>query len=117
MTDEMLFKGTALISNNAYMNNMPFDRVKQTEITAEELFKEQGYDKIHLETTDYGEYFILFNAPGDPAREYYKNKRQENITLNINRILPDLIQAWKENDMALPKENEIPIQHMGMFYR
>jgi len=136
MTDEMLFKGTALISNrymgtqesitftglpNAYMNNMPFDRGKQTEITAEELFKEQGYDKIHLETTDYGEYFILFNAPGDPAREYYKNKRQENITLNINRILPDLIKAWKEsgnpNERGQIASDISAYKTMGLYHR
>ena len=114
MTDELLFKATALMSNqymgvqesikftgspNAYMNNMPFDRAEQREVLVEEIFKPKGYEKIYLETTDYGEYYVTFNAPGDPAHEYLENKKREPIIININRILPDLIKAWKENPL------------------
>ena len=109
MTDDLLRKATAKYATSAdpvhggynqyYINNMPFDRGEQREVLVEEIFKAQGYDKIYLETTDYGEYYVTFNAPGDPAHEYLENKKREPIIININRILPNLIKAWKENPM------------------
>jgi len=109
MTDELLRKATAKYAtsfdpvhggyNQYYINNMPFDRAEQREVLVEEIFKAKGYDKIYLETTDYGEYYVTFNAPGDPAHEYLENKKREPIIININRILPDLIKAWKENPL------------------
>ena len=35
---------------------------------------EKIHEKIYLETNEYGEYFITFGDPGDPAHEYYKTK-------------------------------------------
>jgi hypothetical protein len=109
LTDELLYDATATISADAsgrsgdvFVNGMPSEFGADGKfvdyIDANELFKSfGGYDKIYLETNEYGEYFITFGDPGDPAHEYYKTKDRKKVTLNINRILPALIQAHKTN--------------------
>ena len=103
LTDELLFDATATISADAsgrsedvFLNGMPSDFDADGKfvdyIDAKELF--DNYEKIYLETNEYGEYFITFGDPGDPAHEYYKTKDGKKVTLNINRILPALIKSY-----------------------
>ena len=103
LTDELLFDATATISADAsgrsedvFLNGMPSDFDADGKfvdyIDAKELFA--GHEKIYLETNEYGEYFITFGDPGDPAHEYYKTKDGKKVTLNINRILPALIKSY-----------------------
>ena len=101
LTDTMLQAATANNTDMPFLrsyNNMPWDFHTNKEITAADLIT-GDYDSIFLETTDYGEYYITRGSPGTPGAEYYKNKKQENITLNINRILPQLLAAHQN----LPK--------------
>ena len=109
LTDELFFQATAAIgektddlgrSRPVLINKLPvrFNSKGEVvgEIKADELFKPfGGYDKIFLETNEYGQYFISFGNPGDPAHEYYKTKDLTKAVLDINRILPDLLEAWK----------------------
>ncbi|QDP53080.1 MAG: hypothetical protein Unbinned2350contig1001_5 [Prokaryotic dsDNA virus sp.] len=103
LTDELLYDATATISADAsgrsedvFLNGMPSEFNLKGEfvdyIDAKELFA--GHEKIYLETNEYGEYFITFGDPGDPAHEYYKTKDGKKVTLNINRILPALIKSY-----------------------
>ena len=103
LTDELLFDATATISADAsgrsedvFLNGMPSEFNLKGEfvdyLDAKELFA--GHEKIYLETNEYGEYFITFGDPGDPAHEYYKTKDGKKVTLNINRILPALIKSY-----------------------
>ena len=103
LTDELLYDATATLSVDAsgrsedvFLNGMPSDFDADGKfvdyIDAKELFA--GHEKIYLETNEYGEYFIIFGDPGDPAHEYYKTKDGKKVTLNINRILPALIKSY-----------------------
>jgi len=103
LTDELLFEATANVSTDAtdrtapvYIENLPYDFAGKKNISVEDLFKQDGYENIFLETADYGEYYITFKNPGDPAHEPYRNEKQEKIILNINRIYPKLLKAAKE---------------------
>jgi hypothetical protein len=78
------------------VKNLPYDFANKKDITVDQLFKEDGFENIFLETADYGEYYITFKNPGDPSHEYYQNEKRENIILNINRILPQLLKAAQE---------------------
>ena len=123
LTDTMLQTATASNTENPFLssyNNMPQDFHTNKEITAADLFTvDGGYDSIFLETTDYGEYFITRGSPGSAGAEYYKNKKQENITLNINRILPSLLAAHKELNLPIPdlNINGVDVSNYGMFYK
>tara|TARA_X000001382_G_scaffold30513_1_gene19550 strand:+ start:2489 stop:5029 length:2541 start_codon:yes stop_codon:yes gene_type:complete len=107
LTDDMLFTATATVGDHpihekAHYNNMPYDFHTNKEITAADLFTvEGGYESIYLETADYGEYYITRGNPGSPGVETYMNKKQEKVTLNINRILPLLLAAHKENPQII----------------
>ena len=120
LTDELLYDATATISVDAsgrsedvFLNGMPSEFNLKGEfvdyIDAKELFA--GHEKIYLETNEYGEYFITFGDPGDPAHEYYKTKDGKKVTLNINRILSALIKSYKANpsDTIDPRKNELNI--------
>ena len=120
LTDELLYDATATISADAsgrsedvFLNGMPSEFNLKGEfvdyIDAKELFA--GHEKIYLETNEYGEYFITFGDPGDPAHEYYKTKDGKKVTLNINRILSALIKSYKANpsDTIDPRKNELNI--------
>jgi len=120
LTDELLYDATATLSVDAsgrsedvFLNGMPSDFDADGKfvhyIDAKELF--DNYEKIYLETNEYGEYFITFGDPGDPAHEYYKTKDGKKVTLNINRILPALIKSYKANpsDSIDPRDTKLNI--------
>ena len=103
LTDELLFEATADIGElsggaegQGYIENLPYDFAGKKNISVENLFKEDGFENIFLETADYGEYYITFKNPGDPAHEYYQNEKGQNIILNLNRIYPKLLMAARQ---------------------
>lgn len=93
---------------------MPYDFHTNKEITAADLFTvEGGYESIYLETADYGEYYITRGNPGSPGVETYMNKKQEKVTLNINRILPLLLAAHKEQNLPINSKKSQPTYVFG----
>mgnify|MGYP003132797193 CR=1 FL=1 len=124
LTDDMLFTATATVGDHpihekAHYNNMPYDFPTNKEITAADLFTvEGGYESIYLETADYGEYYITRGNPGSPGAETYMNKKQEKVTLNINRILPLLLAAHKDQNLPLKKDDSgMNITNYGMIWK
>ncbi len=119
LTDNMLFTATATVGDHpihekAHYNNMPYDFYTKKEITAADLFTvDGGYESIYLETADYGEYYITRGNPGSPGVETYMNKKQEKVTLNINRILPLLLAAHKEQNLPINSKKSQPTYVFG----
>ena len=118
LTDDMLFTATATVGDpvdaQMYFNNMPYDFFTKKEITAADLFTvDGGYESIYLETADYGEYYITRGNPGSPGVSTYMNKKQEKVTLNINRILPLLLAAHKEQNLPINSKKSQPTYVFG----
>ncbi len=120
MTDELLHLATAESQYSPThmqeidVKNLPYDFANKKDITVDQLFKEDGFENIFLETADYGEYYITFKNPGDPSHEYYQNEKRENIILNINRILPQLLKAAQEAPPHISIEFEKKTQSSEM---
>ena len=54
------------------------------------------YESIYLETAPtLGSYFISFGSPQDFGTEYYLNKKEEKVVLNVSRIHQALMDKWK----------------------
>jgi len=54
------------------------------------------YESIYLETAPtLGSYFITFGSPQDFGTEYYLNKKEEKVVLNVSRIHQALMDKWK----------------------
>ena len=117
LTNELLFLATGSVSAtpvdapDAYMNGMPvefdFNGKMIGELQANHLFGD--YNKIYLQTNDLGEYFILFGDPG-AEHEYYKTRYGRRVVLNINRILPQLMEAYNENPVGEIVHSTLPIE-------
>ena len=115
LTNELFFIATALKSSDymgvqesieftgsadSWLNNLPvgydFEGNVSEEFVAKDFFGD--WDNIYLETNDLGEYFLLFGDPG-AEHEYYKTRSGRKVVININRILPDLMELWNAGEL------------------
>ena len=54
------------------------------------------YESIYLESSPLlGSYYISFGSPQDFGNEYYLNKNEKKVVLNISRIHHKLLEKWK----------------------
>ena len=54
------------------------------------------YESIYLESSPLlGSYYISFGSPQDFGHEYYLNRNENKVVLNISRIHHKLLEKWK----------------------